>query len=94
MTLNDTFERRSLFQTRVHAWDDVVAVQGRRLDLRAGHVTVEPALAHRAAHTGRRVLAGLHAGSRLASGCSTSASRHRCSTRRCGAASTARDAAL
>ena len=47
MTLNDTFERRGLFQTRVHAWDDVVAVQGRRLDLRAGHVTVEPALAAR-----------------------------------------------
>ncbi|MDP3233835.1 MAG: ATPase, T2SS/T4P/T4SS family [Myxococcales bacterium] len=56
MNLNDTFERRSLFQTRVHAWDDVVAVQGRRLDLRAGSVTVEPALAASA----QQVLAGVH----------------------------------
>lgn len=55
MTLNDTFERRSLFQTRVHAWDDVVAVEGRRLDLRAGHVTVEPAVAASA----QQVLAGV-----------------------------------
>lgn len=55
MNLNDTFEQRRLFQTRVHAWDDVVAVQGRRLDLRAGHLTVEPSLAASA----RQVLAGV-----------------------------------
>lgn len=55
MTLNDTFERRSLFQTRVHAWDDVVAVEGRRVDLRSGHVMVEPQVAASA----QQVLAGV-----------------------------------
>lgn len=55
MNLNDTFERRSLFQTRVHAWDDVVAVDGRRVELRSGSVTVEPDLAARA----QQVLAGV-----------------------------------
>ncbi|MBL8935203.1 MAG: Flp pilus assembly complex ATPase component TadA [Archangium sp.] len=55
MTLNDTFERRSLFQTRVHAWDDVLAVEGHRVDLRSGSVTVEPSLAAQA----HQVLAGV-----------------------------------
>lgn len=57
MTLNDTFEQRRLFQTQVHAWDDVVAVEGRRLDLRAGHLTVGPALAA----TAQQVVAGVRA---------------------------------
>lgn len=55
MTLNDTFERRSLFQTRVHAWDDVVAVEGQTVELRSGPITVEPAIAAQA----RGVLAGV-----------------------------------